>query len=244
MSFSSLKFIHLKLIFVFILICNIATWLYARDFQAKWFNVPPVPSVQGAEAFSVGDKAFSYRSFGIMLQNLGDTGGRSTALDDYNYDELSKWFLLLNKLDPESHFVPFLASYYFGAVQDTDKLYPLVDYLSVVGQRPGAQRWRWLGQAVYLARFEMNDLDFALELAHQLAKIEDEDAPAWTKQMPAFVYNARGNKEEALAVMMEILRTSADKIHPNEVNHTRDYICNRLLEESEAAQYEFCEDIP
>ncbi len=192
----------------------------------------------------MGDRQLAYRTIGIMLQNLGDTGGRSTSLNDYNYDELGKWLLLTGELDAKSNFVPFLASFYFGAVQDTSKMPPLLDYLHVAGQRPGGKRWRWLAQAVYLARFKMNDLDRALVHAKALAALENKDMPTWTRQMPAFVMNAQGNKEEAIGMLLEILESGEDSIHPNEVNHTREYICTRILDEKEAAGHPLCENLP
>lgn len=241
----------LYLLFVMAIILNVLSWLYVRDIQARWLNVPPVPlkeddvpSEEGALAFALGDQQLAYRTIGIMLQNLGDTGGRSTPLRDYDYEALSRWFILADKLDPGSHFTPFLAAFYFGAVDDPSRLPPLLDYLERVGVRPGGERWRWLAQAVYIARWQMNDLDKALQLARKLAALDYPGMPTWTDQMPAFILGAKGNKEEALAIMLEILKTSADKIHPNEVNFTRDYICTRLLDESEAAGHPLCRDIP
>ncbi len=116
-----------------VLSLNFATWLYVRDTHANWINVPPAPSWQSASFSGIGDTQFSYRMIAIMLQNLGDTGGRSTALKDYDYEELVRWFYVQNKLDPHSDFIPFLGAFYFGAVQLPDKLAPLIEYLRVIG---------------------------------------------------------------------------------------------------------------
>lgn len=234
----------LELLFVVAILLNVLTWFHARYVTSRWLNVPPVPSEISASSLSVGDKQFAYRVIGTMLQNLGDEGGRSTPLNEYNYNEISKWLFLADKLDPKSHYMPFLASFYFGAVEQPEKVKALLDYLAMVGQRSGGERWRWLAHAVYLARWQVGDLDKALELSYILADLKEPNLPLWTKQMPAFVLNAKGNKEEAVAVMLEILKTSADNIHPNEVNYTRDYICTRILEEEEAAKRALCADIP
>lgn len=233
----------LTALFTCALIANVVVWLQVRDVKGYWANVPPVPGVRGASLFALGDQQLAYRVIGIMLQNLGDTGGRSAAFDEYDYETLTRWFFLNDELDPESSFTPFLASFYYGSVKDHSKLRSLLTYLREIGARPGGQRWRWLAHGVYLARFQMNDLDIALEFANLLADVEDKNMPAWTKQMPAFILNAKGNKEEALAIMIEILKTSADKIHPNEVNFTRDYICTRLLEAEDADSHPLCQHI-
>lgn len=235
-----------KLWFILIVavMLNLASWLSVRKISTKWLNVPEVPALNTAIGFGLGDAQLAYRQIGIMIQNLGDTGGRSTPLKAYNYDRLGQWFFLVDKLDPKSHFMPFIAAYYFANVDDSQKLSNVVDYLAVVGQRPGQERWRWLAQAVYIARWQMKDLDKALALSKILASLNEPDLPLWTKQMPAFVLNAKGNKEEAAAVMMEILKSSVDKIHPNEVNHTKDYICTRILTEKEAEKTSLCQNIP
>ncbi len=90
----------------------------------------------------------------------------------------------------------------------------------------------------------MGDLDLAYSLAQELASIEKEDMPGWTKQMPAFILNAKGDKETAYAMLIELLKSSAQDMHPNEVNFTRDYICTRILEPSKAQANPICQDIP
>lgn len=226
-----------------VLLCNIVFWFSVRDIKAQWNNVPPPPSTVYAAAYGLGDKSFAYRVNGLMLQNLGDTGGRVTSLKDYDYDRLSAWFLLQDHLDPHSDFIPYLASYYFGGVQEPEKYRPVLDYLEMIGQRPTGEQWRWLAHAVWFARFQMKDMDRALELAQSLAKTKDPTAPAWARQMPAFVLNAQGNKDEAYGLLLEILKSSVDTMHPAEVNSMKIYICTRVLDEGAAAKNPLCQDI-
>ena len=113
----------------------------------------------------LGDPSLAYRANSVVLQNLGNTGGRTVSLDQYNYDDLTQWFFLQDKLDQKSDFIPYLASYYFGSVQDPEIFRPILDYLQMVGERPYEEKWRWLAQAVFMARYTMKDLDKALELA-------------------------------------------------------------------------------
>src|SRR5690606_18897157 len=145
--------------------------------------------------------------------------------------------------DPFSHFTPFLTAYYFGAVQEPEKFRPLLAYLRQAGLRPGEQNWRWLWQAVFIARFNMQDLDTAYELATELAALDNPAMPGWTRQMPAFVLNAKGDKESSLAALVELLKTSADKMDPAEVNSILHYICGRILDETEAQGHPLCQDL-
>lgn len=212
----------------------------SRHMKAAWANVPPVPSEQGAAALALGDEQLAYRMIGIMLQNMGDNGGRSTSLTKYNYDRLGDWLFLEDKLDSESNFIPYLAAFYFGATPDATQLDPLINYLALVGQRPYDQKWRWLGQAVYLARFPQKNYEKAAGLAAILAGMWHPGMPGWVRQMPAFVALQMGDKQASYDIIMSILKEEADQMHPNEVNFMVSYICERLLDESEAAQNPLC----
>lgn len=202
---------------VITLFLNILFWFHVRYMQASWDNVPPPPDKKFAAVYGLGDTSFSYRLNGVMLQNMGDVGGRTTSLKDYDYNRLTKWFFLQDSLDPLSNYVPYLATFYFGAVQEPEKFRPVLEYLKEVGMRPYGEKWRWLVYAIQMAKNNMGDKDKALELAYILSSINYDDTPAWVEQMPAFVLTDKGKKKEAYALMLEILKTSADKMHPNEV---------------------------
>ncbi len=234
---------YIQIIMAICLSFNILYWFSVRDVRAKWGNVPPAPDTKFIGAMGLGDASLAYRLNAIMIQNFGDTGGRYTPLKDYDYDRLSKWFFLQNKLDPRSNFIPYLAAYYFSGVQEPDKFYPVLDYLEMVGVRSGGENWRWLAQAVYVSRFVMDDLDKALELAKKLADTAPDDAPAWVRQMPVFVMKASGDKEAAYALMLEILKSNVEKMHPSEVNAARAYICDQILTENQKAKDPLCEGV-
>tara|TARA_B100000508_G_C11418084_1_gene256873 strand:+ start:322 stop:1044 length:723 start_codon:yes stop_codon:yes gene_type:complete len=218
------------IVFVCALTLNILFWQSSRNVQAQWGNVPPAPSSKRASMTGLSDAQFAYRMNGLMLQNLGSVGGQGINLRDYNYGELKKWFFVQDSLDEYSNFTPLIAAHYYGAVDDTSKLGNIFDYLKIVGARPYGEKWRWLGHAVYLARYSLKDNDVALELAEILAANKDPKIGIWARQMPALIHQADGNKEEAYAVMLNILKDSLDDMHPNEINFMKDYICNTILE--------------
>lgn len=229
----------------FFLFLNVLTWSYARNVQPEWLNVPQVPSEFSVSASALGDQQLAYRLVALMLQHLGDHGGRTTALKDYDYDRLAEWFFLSEKLDNKSDHVPYLAAFYFSGSQTPKiSLPPLIEYLRVIGNQTFGQKWRWLAQAVFLARYKVKDMELALDLANQLAKIDNPDMPAWARSMPALIQSEMGDKEAAIAILVELLSSSADKMHPNEVNNTLDMICNRLLDEHEAKLHPLCKQLP
>lgn len=224
---------------VFLLI-NIVLWAQTRDVRPVWGNVPPVVSERGAAAMSLGDKQFSYRMIGLMLQNIGNAGGSSTSLSKYDYNALKGWFFLARTMDPVSNYIPYIAAFYFGSTQNKEQLTPLIDYLVVIGQEPEKNKWRWLAHAVYLARYKQGDFNKAIDLANMLAGLNRDDMPIWARAMPGFVMRARGDKEGAYAMMMGMLADQAETLDPFEIRLLRDNICNQILTPAEAAENELC----
>ncbi len=222
---------------------NFLFWLSLRDMQAQWGNVPPAPKEHLAALYGLGDEGFAYRINSLMLQNLGDTGGRVTALKDYNFEELSEWFFLQDKLDPVSDYIPHLASYVFGGVQDPEKYRPILEYLKMVGARPEGMKWNWLYFAVFFARHELEDLDKALALANILAKTENPNVPDMIKNMSAYVLNAKGSKREAYSMLVESLKANMNKMSPESINSTRAFICEQILDTTEAKDDPLCEGL-
>jgi hypothetical protein len=219
-------------------------WGAARGVQARWLGTPPVPRTPGVLA--LGDAQLAYRTTGLMLQNMGDMGGRTTPLKDYDYDALGRWFATADTLDPRSNFVPYLAAFYFGGTQNPAQLPPVIDYLARVGARPGPVKWRWLAQAVFLARYRMQDMARATALARELSALAAErgDLPIWARNMEAMVRAAAGEKQAARAMLLALLAQSGDEMDPTEVNATLAYICERLMEPAEAAAADMCAGLP
>lgn len=229
------------LFFAIALLGNILFWQQTHDRRAVWANVPPVPAERALSGFFLGDRQLAYRATGMMLQNLGDGGGRIVPLDDYNYDHLGQWFFAADRMDSQADYIPFLAAYYFSATQKSENLVPVVDYLEHAGQGTGAQKWRWLAQAVYLSRYRTGDLNRALELATLLSDMWKPGRPAWMKQMPAFVLSAQGDRQAAYDLTLQILKEQAEALDPSEVRYMVSYICHKILEPGAAEVHQLCQ---
>ncbi|HNQ92110.1 MAG TPA: hypothetical protein PKI93_04190 [Alphaproteobacteria bacterium] len=219
----------LTVFFTLALAANVLLWNSSSKMQPRWANVPPPPTAAGLSASFLGDREMAYRTSAVALQSFGNGMTEVQALKDYNYDYLRKWFFLADKLNHKSDYVPFLAAYYFGATQNPQQLYPVIDYLRTVGKYPEKNKWWWLGQAVYLARHKLNDQKFALQLAEELAGTYHLGMPAWPLQMKAIIASDIGDKELAYGMMVEMLKSGADTMPPQEINFMLDYICNHIL---------------
>lgn len=224
-----------------VLTLQILLSLGLRPERAKWGNVPNAPSELAYRASFLSDTALAHRMVATLLQNFGGSGGRTIALKEYNLEHIGEWLKLGHKLEPRSDYLPFLAAYYFSATQEPEQLEPIVDFLAEAGRGEGKEDWRWLSNAVYIARFELKDMDLAVKLADELAAMYQPGMPALIVQMPAFIQLQMGKKEASYNIMIELLKTSSDDMHPNEVNFMVDYICNRLLEGEARRKHPLCQ---
>lgn len=226
------------------LLCNAVLWYSVRDHRHQWLNVPPAPSAFQAGLMALGDNQLAYRLFGFLLQNSGDTGGRVTAFRDYNYERLHSWFMMMHDLDPRGWFMPYLAAYYYGAIPDEpgqdEKLAYVVDYLRVVGLHPSDRHWFWLAHAALIARYNMQDLDLALEIAREVQNLDQDELPLWAAQMPVFIHAAKGEEEAAHDMIMNVLRESGDDMTPQDRFVLLEHLCLKILAPERAIVHPFC----
>jgi hypothetical protein len=187
--------------------------------------VPDVPGRVAVKALSFGDEEFYFRLLALDIQNAGDTFGRFTELYKYDYRKLYAWFTLLDTLDNDSDYIPFIASYYYSQTQHVSDVRYVVDYLYEHSyQRPAKKYW-WLAQATYLAQHKLKDNDLALKMAAPLEHADD--APFWVRQLPAFVHEKRGEMDDALRIITHIEANSKD-IPPAELRFMTYFVKERL----------------
>ena len=183
--------------------------------------VPDVPGKPALHVLAFGDDEFLFRLMGFILGNAGDTFGRSTALKEYDLKKVEKWFLLLDQFDDRSNLLPFMASYYFSQTQKHEDVRYMVDYLYEHSWRRPAVKYWWLAQGAYLALHRLHDKDLAIKLAEPLKNARG--APMWAQQLPAFVFEERGEMEDAKNIIEHILANEKN-IPENEIKFMRYFV--------------------
>ena len=237
------RYHNLLLFLILFVFLNVCIWLYSHKQKIMWPNVPAAPSESSFLLSFLNDPSFAYRSFAMVLQNWGNVSGDVQPLKNYNFKNLESWFFLLDKMDPHSSYVPFMAAYYFGATQDKTQLVHIIKYLEEIGVRPQEGNWRWLVHAAYLAKNEMNDLKEALRLAEKLSSVYTPSMPAWTLNMKEIIRAEMGDRETAYALTLEILKSNAQYMDPAEINYMLSTICERILTPIQAKQNPICSNI-
>ena len=123
--------------------------------------------------------------------------------------------------------MPSLAGYYFSQTQNKPDVKYVVQYLDEHASRDLYEKWWWMGQAVYLSNHILKDKDWALELAYKLSKTPRNDIPLWVKQMPAFIHEQKGEEEEALIIIKDIM-DNVDELDQGELNFMHYFVKDRL----------------
>lgn len=231
---------------VLAVLINISLWLVTHRIQPVWPNVPPAPTEEASKFLGLGDTQLAYRTLAYQLQLMGNEGGLTTPLYKYNYDRLGVWFMILHHLDPKSDYVPYVASYYFGATQRPEQqLKPVIRYLEVAGSVDAPGKWRWLSHAVYLAQHKYKDMKWAVDLAYKLSRLQHAEMPHWARQMPAIVSAAQGDKDAAVKFMTSVLIATVNdplrKPDPVEVNFMVEFICSRMQTAEQARANPICQ---
>lgn len=206
-------------------------WQKTESIKPPLELVPPAPSKYLVAAASLGDKEFLFRVMATRLQNSGDVFAGFVALKRYDYSRIYQWLKALDELNDRSHFAPSLAAYIYSQTQKHEDSRYIVDYLDEHSSKDIDHNWWWLFQAVYIARNNMGDINRALELAQKLSQNNAPNAPIWTKQMPAFIYEEMGDGCMSFRVIQKILNESESgirQVDSEELNFMRYFIRERL----------------
>jgi hypothetical protein len=209
-------------------------WKKTEKFKPSFDLIPPAPSKYLTSALSLGDKEFLFRVLVLRLQNSGDIFAGFVALKNYDYSRLYQWMKALDELNSKANSVPALASYYYSQTQKVEDTRYIVDYLDEHASLNIDENWWWVTQAIYLAKGRLQDIDLALKLAYKLSANNSSKAPLWTKQMPAFIHEEKGGKDDgcmAFFVIQKLIKESesgARQIKPEEMNFMRHFINDRL----------------
>jgi hypothetical protein len=217
--------------FAVIFVVQIFFSLKVENVRVKLDIVPPLPTKYLINAISLGDNEFLFRILSARIQNSGDVFAGFLALKQYDYYKLYQWFLLLDELDSRSNIMPALASYYYAHTQNYPDTKYIVNYLETHASKDLDNKWWWLFQAIDIARVKLHDDDLALKLAYKMSENRSKTAPLWTRQMPAFLYEKKGNSCMAFKIIENIIKESEAgvmQISQKEMNFMKRFIRDKL----------------
>lgn len=202
-----------------------AFWWKIHDQRPPMEIIEAPPGRAAVHALSLGDEEVFFRFLGLEVQTAGDLFGRFTALYKYDYSRLGEWLELLDTLNLRSDLIPTLASYYYSQTQYVPDIRYVVTYLHNHARHDLKNKWWWQLQAMYLANHKLKDHALTLEIARELEG--RRDLPVWVQEMPALIYEQRGEMESALHIMQDISENVKD-IPDSELKYMQYFVKERI----------------
>ncbi len=206
------------------LFAQVSFALLLRDTQPFAEVLPEVPTERALAAASFGDEQFLYRQLVMDLQNFGDTGGRWTALREYDMAGVVDWLQTLDHLDVEAQHHVTLAAYYFSQTQNKPDVLPLVRYIQERVRKDPEHNLQWISAALHLSRVRLKDEELVLEIARQLGGYSFPEMSVIAYQLPAFIHEGAGRFEEAAMYMDRALKALKHRVSEREVIEMQDFI--------------------
>jgi tetratricopeptide (TPR) repeat protein len=211
------------MVLVVAVVAQIAFFIATRDRKPHWEILPPVPTERMLGAAAFGDRQFLYRVLVLALQNFGDTGGRITALKDYDMTEVVGWLEALDSLDYRAQHHVALSMRYFSQTQDRPRLRQLLAWLEGhVAKDPEHKAW-WLSNGIMLAERRLSDLPLALELAERLASYDFPSTRIEALQYPAYILEKMGDFEGAATIVERIVERNDGRFSKEDIEWSKGY---------------------
>lgn len=183
---------------------------------------PPAPAV--LRLAGLGEDAALARLLMLALQAHDDQAGAAQPLGALDYDRVVQWLERALALDPRSRYPLVAASTVYAAVPDPARVRVMLAFVERAFEADPARRWPFLAQAALLARHRLHDLPLARRYARTL-RLRAPAAPAWARQLEAFVLEDMDEPAAARAVIGALL-AGGQVTDPNELR----FLARRLDE--------------
>lgn len=195
-------------------------------------HAPPSSSV--LEALALSDDAVLARLMMLWLHAHDTQPGVSLPFNQLDYDLLIAWLSRIEHLDPRSQVTQVSALRVYGAVSDRARQRQMLEFVHRSFLQAPDRRWRWLAEAVIVAKHRLKDLDLALRYARSLRRhATGPQVPYWARDLEVVVLEDMGELEAA-RILVGGLLASGELDDPVEIR----YLEQKLKELQQGASQE------
>jgi hypothetical protein len=196
---------------------------------ARANDLPYPLSARAYVIASLGEPVMAAKLLNLWLQAFDNQPGISIPLHALDYSVVTQWLDTILELDPNGDYPMLAAARVYGSVNDRAKQRAMTDFIFEKFTQDPDKHWRWLANAVIIAKHELKDMQLALKYAEALAdSTTSENVPYWAKDMKIVVLEDMG-EIEAAKVLIGGLIASGKITDPNELNFLQNKI--REIEE-------------
>jgi len=201
------------------------TWNALQPHAAATAEQLPVPmQAEYWRVASLGDPIPLARTLMLWLQSF-DNGSVTIPFRSLDYVRVNAWLNASLVLDSKSQYPLLAATRLYAEVSDEPRQRQMLDFVYQKFLEDPEHRWRWLAQAVVIAKHRLNDLPLALKFAQALADNTSNNAvPSWARQMHIFIREDLGEVESARILLGGLLESGSI----TDVNELR-FLSERLM---------------
>lgn len=221
--------IPLALVIGFLAIFSLQMVLHQVMSKQAKLNYQPlsVPLDAGFyRSMSMGSERLLSYLLSIRLQLHDNQAGKHIRYNQINYRLLVDWLNKIYQVNPQSEYPMMLASRVYSQTRDKEQLRILLEFIQRTFSSNPQLHWRRLAEAAVIAKHQLGDLKFALEMSEKLAaQPASVKMPQWARDFHFILLGDLNEFESALAIIIGLLQSGSIK-DPDEIR----FLESKLLE--------------
>jgi len=180
--------------------------------EAVQQDLPEPLSVMKLRLAGLDDPVALSKILMLWLQAFDNQPGISIPFSRLDYNLLIRWLDRIVELDERSHYPLLAASRLYSLVPDAGKKRLMLEFVRQKFLQDPGRRWQWLAHCIYVAKYQLKDLDLALDYARTLRlQTKSPAVPYWARHMEVYVLEDMGNIEAAKILIGGLLESNQVK---------------------------------
>jgi len=190
--------------------------------EARPEDLPAPPQVPQLRLAGLNDPIALAKVLMIWLQAFDNQPGISIPFNQLDYARLIEWLDRILALDERADYPLLAASRLYSQVPDDAKKRRMLEFVREKFLLAPDRRWQWLAHCIYVAKYQIKDLELALDYARTLRRNARSPAvPFWARDMEVYVLEDMG-EIEAAKVLIGGLLENGEIEDPAEIRFLRD----------------------
>ena len=157
---------------------------------------------------SMGSEQLLSYLLAIRLQLHDNQAGKHILYSQLNYYQLVNWLDNIYQLNKSSEYPMMLASRVYSQTRDKDRLRKILEYIDRTFMHNPQLHWRRLAEATVIAKHQLGDLQFALQMAEQLSsQPASVNMPRWARDLQFILLGDMNEYETAITIIVALLQS-------------------------------------
>lgn len=127
-----------------------------------------------------------------------------------DYDVLVDWLDRVSDISPHTEYPMLLASRIYAQTANEERLRKMLGFIERRFDDNPQLHWRRLAEASVIAKHQLEDLEYALQLAQKLAAQPDSvEMPRWARDIEFLLLAELNELETAIAIIQALMQSGS-----------------------------------